>query len=105
MNITGKITNEQGVPLQGAVVNVGKVNATTDVNGDYTLDVNGSDKTVTANYTGLLPQTQNIWSTNGSNNFVLTSQSSSSKWIFIVLGLALIGFGIFYKYKKNGKVK
>lgn len=62
LTLVGKVLDENGEPLPGALVASAdaKRGAMTDVNGDFKVKLNASDKTVTVSYLGYLAQTVNV---------------------------------------------
>lgn len=62
LGLLGKVLDENGEPLPGALVASAdaKRGAMTDVNGEFTMKLNASDKTVTVSYLGYVPQVVNI---------------------------------------------
>ena len=62
LTLVGKVLDENGEPLPGALVASAdaKRGAMTDVNGDFKMKLNASDKTVTVSYLGYVAQTVNV---------------------------------------------
>ena len=62
LNLVGKVLDENGEPLPGALVASAdaKRGAMTDVNGDFKMKLNASDKTVTVSYLGYVAQVVNV---------------------------------------------
>ena len=62
LTLVGKVLDENGEPLPGALVASAdaKRGAMTDVNGDFKVKLNASDKTVTVSYLGYVAQTVNV---------------------------------------------
>uniref|UniRef100_F4CD54 TonB-dependent receptor plug n=1 Tax=Sphingobacterium sp. (strain 21) TaxID=743722 RepID=F4CD54_SPHS2 len=60
--VSGKVTNEMGEPLPGvSVVVAGTANGTqTDANGNYSIDIQGRDKSLVFTYIGYIRQTLSV---------------------------------------------
>ncbi|TRZ43782.1 TonB-dependent receptor [Robertkochia solimangrovi] len=78
--VSGKVTDNEGVPLAGASVFVADrgIGATTDENGDYTLTLSGGKLILEATYVGFSQSTKSLNVTGDMEdvNFELTSGMS-----------------------------
>ncbi|TBO43604.1 SusC/RagA family TonB-linked outer membrane protein [Pedobacter kyonggii] len=97
--ITGKVVDEQNKPLPGVVVKAGKANtgAATNLQGNYTLSVADTTKTLTFSFLSYMPQTVSI---NGKSVINVTLKESITELEEVVA----IGYGTQTKANLTGAV-
>lgn len=99
-NVTGKVTSaEDGLPLPGVniVVQGTSRGTVTDFNGDYTLELTGSENALTFSFVGFLSQTLTI----GDQTTVNVTLAPDSKTLDEVV---VIGYGTVMKSDLTGAV-
>jgi TonB-dependent starch-binding outer membrane protein SusC len=94
--ITGKVTDEKGVPLSGVSVKAGNVGATTAGDGTYSLKVPSNAKQLSFAYVGYLSMNKNI-----SGNILNTSLVPEEKSLSEVV---VVGYGTQKKKESTGNV-
>jgi TonB-dependent starch-binding outer membrane protein SusC len=97
--ITGKVVDEQNKPLPGVVVKAGKANAgaATNLQGNYTLSVADTTKTLTFSFLSYVQQTVSI---NGKSVINVTLKESITELEEVVA----IGYGTQTKANLTGAV-
>jgi Ca-activated chloride channel homolog len=97
INISGKVTDNQGQPIPGVTVVVkGTTNGTiTDLNGFYKLSVSDQDKVLIFSYVGCVTSEQNI---NGQSIINVTLQQESTALNEVVV----VGYGVKKRSKSIG---
>jgi len=97
--ITGKVVDEQNKPLPGVVVKAGKANAgaTTNLQGNYTLSVADTTKTLTFSFLSYVQQTVSV---NGKSVINVTLKESITELEEVVA----IGYGTQTKANLTGAV-
>lgn len=113
MTITGRVVDETGIGMPGAILISGGNGATTDQDGNFSME--STDQTVTANYVGYEPLEKPI---SGFMEFKMNPSQSSELagveivadafvkkvyraelivWVMIILAI----LGLIYAYKKG----
>lgn len=97
--ITGKVVDEQNKPLPGVVVKAGKANggAVTNLQGNYTLNIADTTKTLTFSFLSYAPQTVSI---NGKSIINVTLKENITELEEVVA----IGYGTQTKANLTGAV-
>jgi len=80
--VTGKVTDEKGVPVAGASVQAGKVGTTTGADGTFTLSVPANTKQLRVTYVGFESTSVSIGTSPMS--IVLTSEDKSLSEVVVV---------------------
>ena len=98
--VTGKVMDETNEPLIGASILVQGTDAgtTTDVDGNFSLDVPGNSATLVVSYLGFTTQEVDVNSSNTTINITMAEEST------VLNEVVIVGYGETTKEKLTGSV-